>query len=241
MGGLTPLLRPAARLFQTLFPPACPLCLKTLPLRHDEEFCPSCRADFHPLPSARCPLCALPYAGTENSEHLCGRCSVAQPAFSRVFAAGLYAGGLRRAVHQFKFNRRVALDRPLARLLFQALPAGMEIDLVIPVPLHLKRLRQRHYNQAQLLAEEVAKFGGWSLDKELLLKIRATEDQHNLSARQRETNLRGVFQLQRRLAGEHVLLIDDVMTTGATVAACAQILMAGGAERVSVAVLARAA
>ena len=154
---------------------------------------------------------------------------------------GLYESSLRHAIHQFKFNGKVGLDRPLGSLLERAISSDLRVDLVVPVPLQKKRLQQRSYNQALLLAREVARIRGLPLSNNLLNKVRETEFQQGLSAGDRVKNLRGAFHLQENLSGQKILLIDDVMTTGATVAACSQVLIKGGAAEVYVAVIGRAA
>ncbi|MCW8858841.1 MAG: ComF family protein [Deltaproteobacteria bacterium] len=241
MGGFPRLKQSAVQLFKLIFPPACPLCLGTLPSKGAGDFCPTCLAGFKPLPKAHCSCCSLPFAGAGNSSHLCSRCLKKPPPYTQVYAFGLYEDSLREAVHQFKFNRKVGLDRSLGRLLEQSIGSDLNIDLVVPVPLQRKRLQQRSYNQALLLAREVARTRSYTMDAGLLVKTKETALQHDLPAREREKNLHGAFRLERQLSGEDVLLIDDVMTTGATVAACSQVLLAGGAGSVNVAVMARAA
>ncbi len=135
----------------------------------------------------------------------------------------------------------MGLDRPLGKLLEKAIAADLNIDLVVPVPLQRKRLQQRSYNQALLLAREIARIRNWSVANDLLVKIRETESQQGLSAKERVKNLQGSFALQRHISQQKILLIDDVMTTGATVAACSRILIEGGAAEVYVAVIGRAA
>lgn len=231
----------ARRVFKILFPPACPLCLATLPAGTAELFCSTCGSGIRPLTGACCSRCSLPFGGAENSSHLCARCLTSSPSFHHVYAYGYYAETLRQAVHQFKFNNKVGLDRCLATLIDQALGADLSVDLVVPVPLQHKNLCQRSYNQALLLAREIARIRGWKVNHQLLEKIRMTAPQHDLSARKRELNLRGAFEFRQRLSGEHVLLVDDVMTTGTTVEACCRVLLAAGAGQVDVAVIARAA
>ena len=133
------------------------------------------------------------------------------------------------------------MDRPLGRLLDLVIPADLMVDLVVPVPLQQKRLQQRSYNQALLLAREIARSRRLPLCSKLLIKVRETESQQGLSAGARVKNLQGAFQLQENLSGQRILLIDDVMTTGATVATCSQVLIEGGATEVYVAVIGRAA
>ncbi|WP_321368871.1 ComF family protein [uncultured Desulfuromusa sp.] len=154
---------------------------------------------------------------------------------------GFYDQSLRRAIHHFKFSGKISLDRSLGVLLDRAVARDLSLDLVVPVPLHHKRLQQRSYNQALLLAREFSRNRKLPLAADRLIKIKATESQQGLSAKQRAENLHGAFKLQGSVSGATVLLIDDVLTTGATVEACSQVLLAGGAKAVFVAVVGRAA
>jgi len=227
-------------LLDQLLPAACPLCHCTFPTDWRKPFCSDCLAGFKPLPSARCSCCALPFQVVSGSSHLCGRCSVVFPPFNKVYCLGLYDLTLRKAIHQFKFNQRVGLDRPLACLLELAIDVNCQFDLIIPVPLHRQRLRQRSYNQSLLLAKELGRLRKLPVAANRLLKVRATLPQQGLSARERESNLRSAFLVPRRLAGERILLVDDVMTTGATLTATSKLLLKNGAKEVQVAVLGRA-
>lgn len=227
-------------LLAQLLPPACPLCRVTFPVDWGEIFCPACLSGFRSLPEAHCPCCALPFPASDNSGHLCGRCLVKQPSFKKVHAVGLYDRSLRDAIHQFKFNRRIGLDRPLAMMLERALTPELKVDLIVPVPLHFCRLQQRNFNQALLLARELARKRELPVAVELLVKTVETAAQQELSAREREHNLHQAFRVQGELHGERVLLVDDVMTTGATVEGCCRTLLDAGAATVEVAVIGRA-
>ncbi|TYO96623.1 ComF family protein [Geothermobacter ehrlichii] len=224
-----------------LLPPVCPACAG--PLAGEQTFCASCLTAITPLPKARCPVCALPYPATDDMPHLCGDCAKRRPPFAIVHAAGLYQGLLRELIHRLKYHAVPLLDRPLARLLAQALSqngAGSP-DLVLPVPLHYERLKKRTFNQAQLIARELARILQSSFSDRLLVRLRPTPPQQNLSAEQRRRNLRGAFGVQDRLGGRRVLLVDDVMTTGATARTCTEALLAAGAAEVEIAVAGRAA
>ena len=239
MGGFPNLRKTAIRLLEALLPPACPFCGQTLQTE-DSLFCSTCRVDIRPLPPGRCNCCALPFQGLSDSPHLCGRCSVKPPAFQKVFAVGLYEGTLRQAIHKFKFSDRIGLDVALARLLNQGIAEDEHFDLIVPVPLSRKGLRQRGYNQSLLLARQVGRFRKTPVAERLLAKVRETEPQHALSAREREKNLHGAFALRGTVADKRVLLVDDVMTTGATLEACSLVLVGGGAREVRAAVVGRA-
>ncbi len=230
----------ADRLLAQLLPPACPLCSHTFPVSWAEPFCPDCLPGFRALPNAHCSCCALPFPGTENSSHLCGRCLKKTPAYRKVYTVGPYDSTMRDAIQQFKFNQRIGLDRPFGKLLNRVINSDLQVDLIVPVPLHPRRLKRRSYNQSLLLARELGRLRNLPVETKLLQKTSDTLAQQELSARERERNLRQVFQVTRKLQGEKLLLVDDVMTTGSTVQACGQVLLDAGAAGVEVAVLARA-
>jgi ComF family protein len=184
---------------------------------------------------------------------LCRACRLAPPPFARAAAYGLYQGRMKDAIHAFKYDRLHPAARGLGRMLASAIlqlaheaPAEM---LVVPVPLHRAKHAQRGFNQARALAKEALRFlakshPAWrlTLASSALMRLRATESQAGLTPRQRRLNLRGAFSVTDPAAvdGKHILLIDDIMTTGATARAAAQALTRAGAASVWVATLARA-
>lgn len=230
-------------LIRLFLPPACPLCAREMSGSRSGGLCDDCRNEIPPLPASRCPLCALPFACEDGSTHLCESCTRSAPPFTEVTALGAYEGTLRHAVHRFKFQGQLNLDRPLGEMLAEAtggLRNNLSPQLLVPVPLHPGRLRQRTYNQSLLLARELGRNLGIPVAPHLLLRRRPTPPQQGLTARVRKNNLQGAFTLQERLAGERILLVDDVMTTGATAAECTRTLLEGGGGEVAVAVLGRA-
>lgn len=232
-----------AGLLEIFLPPICPLCGKSQTIAQRGSFCTDCIAGMTPLTSPCCPRCALPYPTAAGSDHLCEECLRRPPPFLWSAAAGIYEGELRRAIHRFKFDGVLHLDRALADLLLFAIHAPLDDfapALLVPVPLHPARLRQRSFNQALLVARHLGRRCRIAVAPRLLRRVRATPPQQGLSAEERRHNLRQAFVLSKPLAGERVLLIDDVMTTGATARACAQVLCEGGASAVAVAVLGRA-
>ncbi|APG25055.1 ComF family protein [Syntrophotalea acetylenica] len=230
-------------LFDLLLPACCPLCGVLLAGGASQGFCPDCLEGFRPLDRSHCPRCALPYPAPSGSNHLCESCLRQDPPFVWTRCLGLYEQTLRAAVHRFKFQNAVHLDRPLARLLAASLedvPRGFRPDVLVAVPLHRRRLQARTYNHSLLLARELGRLWKIPAPGRLLRRVRPTLPQQGLSAKLRRRNLRGAFALTRPLEGERILLVDDVLTTGATARECAATLLAGGASRVAVAVLARA-
>ncbi|PLX96994.1 MAG: amidophosphoribosyltransferase [Desulfuromonas sp.] len=223
-----------------LLPPRCLLC--EMPAV-SSSFCSDCLAGFRPLP-VHCPRCALPFAESATIPHLCGDCLSDPPAYDWTEAAGLYEGSLRHAIHLFKFEGRIDLDRPLARQLLSAweqTSSSFHPDRLVPVPLHPKRLRQRGCNQALLLAHELGRSLKVPVATRLLRRTQETPAQQGLSAENRHQNLKRAFALEEKVrCGERLVLIDDVMTTGATAQECARLLRRGGAAEVGVMVLGRA-
>ena len=224
-----------------LFPAACPICLKTFTFAApSSSFCTLCSSTITPLPSGRCSRCALPFKATSSSSHYCADCSRRPPSFSAVFAAGLYSGPLQLALQRFKYAGAIDLDQPLAKLLYEQIPPDIEEHVIVPVPLHVSRLRQRGYNQSLLLAKVLAHNLQFSLEQAILKRTVDSHSQQGLDARQRARNLNDAFIATRRMDGCRVLLVDDVMTTGATVSACTQALIDVGVMTVNIAVIARA-
>jgi ComF family protein len=168
----------------------------------------------------------------------CRDCERLSPAFSRTVAAGAYTGVLREAVHALKYRSQKHVADELARRVV-AMPDFLEGDwLVVPVPLTAGRLKERGFNQAALLGRAIAKRRRLPY-AEPLLRTTETAPQHALGRQAREANLAGVFACDAFVAGKRVLLVDDVLTTGATAQAAAQVLLAAGALEVALAVAAR--
>lgn len=157
------------------------------------------------------------------------------------YCYGLYSGVLRELIHLFKYHGVTPLAKLFGSYLTLALPAGASFDVIVPVPMHWWRKWRRGFNQAELLAREVSKRSGFPMAW-ALRRTRHRAPQAGLSNRERRTNVRGVFAVSDPsvVAGRRVLLVDDVVTTGSTAAACARVLKEAGAVRVALLTLARA-
>ena len=165
-------------------------------------------------------------------------CRNGRRGFDEAFCYGAYEGTLRKLIHLFKYNGIHRLSRPLGALLADALPRDRQFDLLTAVPLHWRRRWQRGFNQSELLGKAIGRARGIAV-KNLLRRGWATRAQAGLSNAQRRENVAGAFRARRRVAGLRILLVDDVMTTGATAGACARALKKAGAKSVSLLALAR--
>jgi ComF family protein len=176
-----------------------------------------------------------------DAEGRCALCRTGLRGFDAAYCFGSYEGTLRELIHLYKYDRIQTLARPLADLLAAALPLDERFDAVTPVPLHWRKQWQRGFNQSDLLARAVARRRGIPVVR-ALRRTRSTQTQAGLSNTERRKNVAAAFQCRRSgetLAGRRVLLIDDVMTTGSTAAACARVLKQAGAARVVLLTVAR--
>jgi ComF family protein len=227
-----PLKHALKQLSQTLLPGSCLLCGAD---SGTQLLCTGCHADLPPAPQQRCPQCG---EQTTHSER-CGACLKDPPAFTHTTAIFSYEFPVDRIIHAFKYGHQLAIADWAAEIVAQAL-AGQQYDLIIPLPLHPDRLRQRGFNQSAEIARRLGKKLGLALDYTSLIRTRATTPQAELALKERAGNVRCAFECQNDLSGQRLLLIDDVMTTGATLREAARILKLHGAAQIDIAVIARA-
>jgi ComF family protein len=202
--------------------------------------CPGCEASL-PVITAACPRCAAPYEHPDIHGE-CGRCQQHPPAFSRSIALYRYQPPVDHFIRELKFRHQLGLARLLGERLAAQVLREPRPDVIVPVPLHRRRLRERGYNQALEIARPVARELGLPLHRHLLVRRRATAAQAGLSVAARRKNVHGAFALRPGAVVQdlRVALVDDVLTTGSTAQAAAQCLVAAGARRVDVWVIARA-
>lgn len=223
-----------------LLPPRCLGCGDGL--ADHGRLCAGCWSGLAFITEPCCDACGYPFEHVLPGGGLCGACTARRPPWRRGRSALVYDDASRDLVLAFKRGDRTELAGPLAAMMVQTgsgLLAGC--DLVLPVPLHRGRLFARRYNQSVLLSRAIARTASLDHAPDLLLRVRPTVSQGGLDRRQRQRNVRGAFRLRRPVDGRRVLLVDDVLTTGATAAAATRVLLAGGAASVDVLTLARVA
>lgn len=219
-----------------LWPPACASCDVVLP--GPVGFCEDCAHEVLELPSVHCRQCAEPGAFPEGR---CRTCRVGVP-WAKAYAPFEHEGAVARAIHRFKYEDRADLSRPLGLLLAALTKPQLEVmpGVLVPLPLHEARFRERKFDQAALLAVTLAQQTGRALEGEWLTRVKDTRRQVGLSEAERESNVRGAFVASPAVRGQAVVLVDDVLTSGATAREAARVLVEAGAVSVCVLTLARA-
>lgn len=226
-----------------LYPPTCTICGGSV--RGGDYLCNACEAKAIRIIAPFCEKCSEPFEGSITSTFTCANCAHRPLHFEAAVAAYRGRGIVRIIIHEFKYGRQIHLRHLVARWLRAALDderlCGNHFDVLVPVPLHPARQRERGFNQARLLSELLS--AQISIPSKLHLeRIRYTTTQTALDRSERMENLRNAFRLRKNadVRGLRVLLIDDVLTTGSTLSECARVLKAAGALSVYAATAARA-
>jgi competence protein ComFC len=248
--GLTwPLRSPIARWVKlvelALFPTRCKTCGRLLAAGEERVLCRACLDEITPSRLAACPRCGRFIDGAGEA-HLCGDCLVSPPPFALHRSCARYRGRLKDALLLFKYRKYRPLGRNLALFAVEttkretALWEGL--DVIVPVPLHARRERERGFNQSAVLAREIAGARGLAVEAKALRKIRNAPPQTSLEREGRLSNVKGAYRVVRpeRSEGRVVLLVDDVYTTGSTLRECSAALIAAGAREVRAITVAQA-
>lgn len=232
-----------------LYPPRCAACAAPLDISAAFRVCGECLDRAERIPEPRCEICGAPLESSVSGETRCARCIAHRPAFGRARALARYRssaedepGTLPALLRRHKYGLDQAAGRALAEYIdgeFPFIPS--DYDVVVPIPLHRRRLWWRGFNQAALLAAEVAHRIGLPLDAASVVRSRFTPPQTARDHDDRRRNVARAFMVRRptSIRGRRVLLVDDVMTTGATADECARVIVAAGAISVDVFTLAR--
>ncbi|MEN6330774.1 MAG: ComF family protein [Smithella sp.] len=227
-----------------IFPPQCLACSEIINKSSKQVFCPSCLSKIRLITGSLCPICGLPFLDSPAESHICGDCMQSQPYYSRARAVAGFESIIMDVIHKFKYGRNISTGSALGSFM-----AGFsfpdfdfsEYSLFIPVPLHIKRLRERGFNQSLLLAKEMGKKYKLPVNFSLLKRCNFTLTQTGLNRAEREKNIKGAFAVtdKNKIAGECVILIDDVYTTGSTINECARVLLKAGAQKAAAITLSR--
>lgn len=207
--------------------------------RQGEVLCSACRQSFIALESPFvCPVCGR----WTGSVAVCGACTTHPPYFTRGFYLFSFEGPLREAVHAFKFGGRIDVGKALMNMGRERIASSAAaFDVIVPIPVTDRRLKQRGFNQSYIMAEEISRMTGAPVDCETLVKVKETADQYKLSKEERERNIRRAFSLKdgRSFKGKRLLLVDDLYTTGNTAAEACRMLRRTKAEEILFFALAR--
>ena len=230
------------RVVDLILPPACPACRAAS--GSGAALCAGCWASVRFLAPPLCPVLGAPFAHDMGPGIVSAAVLADPPPFARARSAVVYEDTARRLVHALKYRDRHEVAGFMARAMIRA---GRELladcELIVPVPLHPRRLWLRRYNQAVLLTDRIGRESGIPVEPMVLQRIRRTRQQVGLSGREREANVRGAFRVlmpeKPMIGGQRVLLVDDVYTSGATVRAASRALTRGGAAAVDVLTFAR--
>jgi ComF family protein len=235
-------------LFATVFPADCRLCGAPLTNISRLPVCEACIAAIIPITGPTCEACGegLAQSNPWDKVTLCGSCQEELPPYRKAVAYGAYDAELRELIHLLKYDQVQPAVSVLGRMLASAI-SKLELAndiVVVPVPLHASKRRQRGFNQAELIAHTALKTlcnKRFRLGTKVLERVKPTVSQIGLTRHQRQENIRGAFKVVHltEVRGRELLLVDDVMTTGTTAAECARVLRRAGAEKVWVATIAR--
>ncbi|HUN56358.1 MAG TPA: ComF family protein [Smithella sp.] len=229
---------------EVVFPPRCLGCAEILHPVSGQIFCPDCGDKIKFITGDICHICGTTFPDSPARSHLCGDCLENKIYFSCARAVFSYENFILNAIHQFKFKRNISAGEILAS--FMAGFSFPDIDfadysLLIPVPLHIKRLRERGFNQSLVLARAVGKKRQIPVNFSVLKRRRFTLTQTGSNREERKENIKGAFEVTnpKKIAGKNIILVDDVYTTGATINECAKTLVKAGARKIAVLTLAR--
>jgi ComF family protein len=227
-----------------LYPEVCQLCGQTRATPAEGYVCGGCRAKARFIQRPFCERCGRPYEGDITTQFECANCREMEWHFQSARSVVVARDSVLEVIHRYKYQRALWFEPFLAELLIQAAGSalgGPNGEMIVPVPLHPTKQREREFNQAERLADRLGTATQRPVNKGLLRRVVATRTQTLLKRSERLANVRNAFALRdgQRLNGERIVLVDDVFTTGATTSACAKVLRAAGAGEVCVWTVAR--
>ena len=230
------------RILNIIFPKNCLICNKII---SNGNFCVDDWKELYFLTKPTCNICFQPFEFKVDDEMLCGKCLQKRPEYFKALAVLAYNEQSRIIITKFKYYDQINLAKYFAELMLkQAKEIIVDVDFIIPVPLHKVRIIKRKYNQAAILAKNIANLSKKKLIVDLLVRIKNNKPQASLSQKMRRKNVVGIFKInkkyQQKIKGKNILLIDDVITTGSTVESCCKELKKCEVNRIYVLTLAKA-
>ena len=233
---------PAKRFLNILLPARCISCGEFV--EDVGSLCSGCWSDINFITKPSCDICSLPFEYDKGEDAICGNCMAERPSYDKAISVFVYNNNSSKLITHFKYGDKIHAARSFAKwMVSSARDLLPETDIITPVPLHRVRLFTRRYNQSALLANHMGEMSGVMVITDILSRTKITPPQASLPRRRRLWNVKGVFAVGKKykefIKGKNIILVDDVMTTGATVMECANVLKKAGAEKVFVVTLAR--
>ena len=240
-------MNPFSSLLDIIYPPRCHICMDFL--NNSEKtpcICDKCSRSFKKISHPYCSVCGIPFISKAGEDHLCGKCLVKRPCYDEMRAPYLYEGPIMDAIQRIKYSGRSYIAESLGLLLGEYTRTWLgrtEKMILLPVPLHIKRMRRRGFNQSMILSKKINEVLNARLDFQTLERTRNTGTQTGLKFKERLKNVKGAFEVSSNLKirGKDIILVDDVATTGNTINECARVLKKAGCNSVYGLVLARTA
>jgi ComF family protein len=228
-----------------LFPPRCAVCGELMEHDYSAPLCLNCMKGIRFIVSPLCLCCGIPFPAEQENDHLCSQCLADRKPYAVARSVATYEGTILTAIHMFKYHKKTGIGKALGNIMADFVSGIWDMnafDLIIPVPLHIKRLRERGFNQSAILARVLSRRFKIALDVSSLRRTLFTPPQVGLGRKERSVNVKGAFSVtsQDTISGKRILLIDDVYTTGSTLLECSRVLLEAKAEAVAVLTMARA-
>ena len=238
-------MNPFSGLLDIIYPPRCHICMDFLGKpKKNPCICDNCSRSLKKITHPYCSVCGIPFVSKAGEDHLCGKCIVKKPYYDEMRAPYLYDGPIMDAIQRIKYSGRSYIADSLGLLLGEYAKEWLgktEKMILLPVPLHIKRMRSRGFNQSMILSKKINEILHANLDFKTLERTRNTKTQTGLKFKERLKNVKGAFEVLNNLKikGKDIILVDDVATTGNTINECARVLKKAGCKRVYGLVLAR--
>lgn len=222
-------------LLDLIYPPRCIFCTTIIPIQQEKGICNKCKKSLPFIEGKACQKCGKPIQDLKGRT-ICFDCVKTSPIYERGWSVFIYEGMVKETIYRFKYGGHREYAKYLGHLMTKRIKSEelLEVDLIIPIPIHINRKRKRGYNQAEELAKVVSKELGIPMDTSIITRIKDTKPQSGLSIVQRQNNIKKAFQIKDKINLEQmkILLVDDIYTTGTTINYCSTLLKKRGAKEI---------